>query len=282
MFTLTAVGVCAAWTYSVAAFFFPEIFPSAMRGHGGVDLYFEAAAGIVVLVLVGQVLELRARAQTSSAIKSLLNLSPPSAIRVETGGDREIPLGEVEVGNRLRVRPGSKIPVDGVVEEGASAVDESTITGESLPVEKQVGDRVTGGTVNGTGSFVFRAEKIGSDTLLARIVHLVASAQRSRAPIQGLVDRVSQIFVPAVLAIATATFLVWRFYGPEPRLAHAIRTAFAVLIMACPCGLGLATPMSIMVGVGRGAQAGVLVRDAQALEQLGNANYLVVDKTGTL
>jgi Cu+-exporting ATPase len=282
MFTLIALGVGAAWIYSAVAFFLPSLFPEAMRQHGTVEVYFEAAAVIVVLVLVGQVLELRARAQTSSAIKSLLNLSPPTAIRVTPAGDTEIPLSEVEVGNRLRVRPGAKIPVDGLVEEGLSSVDESMITGEALPVEKQPNDRVTGGTVNGTGSFVFRAEKIGGDTLLARIVHLVAEAQRSRAPIQGLVDKVAAVFVPAVLGIAVLTFLIWFFAGPEPRLAHAIVNAVAVLIIACPCALGLATPMSIMVGVGRGAQAGVLVKNAEALELLGKVNCLVVDKTGTL
>jgi P-type Cu+ transporter len=282
MFTLIALGVGSAWLYSVIAFLLPDIFPAAMKPHGVVEVYFEAAAVIVVLVLVGQVLELRARAQTSSAIKSLLNLSPPSAIRVTTSGDAEIPLAEIKVGDRLRVRPGAKIPVDGVVEEGLSAVDESMVTGESLPVEKQSGDGVTGGTVNGTGGFVFRAEKIGSDTLLARIVHMVADAQRSRAPIQGLVDKVAGIFVPAVLAIAAITFLIWYFFGPEPRLAYAIVNAVAVLIIACPCALGLATPMSIMVGVGRGAQAGVLVKNAEALELLGQVDCLIVDKTGTL
>ena len=282
MFTLIALGVGAAWLYSLVAFFLPGIFPAAMQGHGGVDLYFEAAAVIVVLVLVGQVLELRARARTSSAIKALLNLAPPTAIRLEGSAETEIPLAKVHAGDRLRVRPGARVPVDGVIEEGSSSVDESMITGESLPVEKKAGDRVTGGTVNGTGGFVFRADKVGADSLLARIVHMVAEAQRSRAPIQGLVDRVAAIFVPAVLASAVITFLVWFFAGPEPRLAYAIVNSVAVLIIACPCALGLATPMSIMVGVGRGAQEGVLVKNAEALELLGKVSWLVVDKTGTL
>ncbi len=282
MFTLIALGVGAAWIYSAVAFFSPGIFPAAMKPHGAADVYFEAAAVIVVLVLVGQVLELRARAQTTGAIKALLNLAPPTAIRVTATGDTEIPLGDVKSGDRLRVRPGAKIPVDGVIEEGSSVIDESMITGESLPVEKKSADRVTGGTVNGTGGFVFRADKVGVDSLLARIVHMVADAQRSRAPIQGLVDKVAGIFVPAVLAIAVLTFLLWFFAGPEPRMAYAIVNAVAVLIIACPCALGLATPMAIMVGVGRGAQAGVLVKNAETLELLGRVTWLVVDKTGTL
>jgi Cu+-exporting ATPase len=282
MFTLIALGVGTAWLYSLIAFLCPQLFPAAMRPHGAVEIYFEAAAVIVVLVLVGQVLELRARARTSSAIKALLNLAPPTAIRLDGGNETEIPLADVRPGDRLRVRPGAKIPVDGVIEEGTSAVDESMITGESLPVEKQPGDRVTGGTVNAAGGFVFRADKVGADSLLARIVSLVAEAQRSRAPIQGLVDRVAAIFVPAVLAIAAGTFLIWLFAGPEPRLAYAIVNAVAVLIIACPCALGLATPMSIMVGVGRGAQTGVLVKNAEVLELMGKVSWLVVDKTGTL
>jgi len=282
MFTLIAVGVGAAWIYSIIAIFLPGIFPEAMRAHGVVDLYFEAAAVIVVLVLVGQVLELRARARTSGAIKALLNLSPPTALRITDGNDQEIPLAEVKVGDRLRVRPGAKIPVDGVVEEGASSIDESMLTGESMPVEKKSGDHITGGTVNGTGSLIVRAEKIGSETMLARIVNMVAEAQRSRAPIQGLADKVAGIFVPTVVAVAAITFAIWFFFGPEPRLAYAIVNAVAVLIIACPCALGLATPMSIMVGVGRGAQAGVLVKNAEALELLGKVEWLVVDKTGTL
>jgi Cu+-exporting ATPase len=282
MFTLIALGVGAAWAYSVVAFFGPDLFPPAMRTHGVVDVYFEAAAVIVVLVLLGQVLELRARARTSSAIKALLNLSPPVALRVTAHGDQEVPLAEVKVGDHLRVRPGGKVPVDGVIEEGASSLDESMLTGESMPVEKKAGDRVTGGTVNTTGGFVFRAEKIGTDTMLARIVSMVAEAQRSRAPIQGLADKVARIFVPAVVVTAALTFILWFFFGPEPRLAHAIVNAVAVLIIACPCALGLATPMSIMVGVGRGAQEGVLVKNAEALELLGKVEWLVVDKTGTL
>jgi P-type Cu+ transporter len=282
MFTLIAVGVGAAWIYSLIALFLPGVFPEAMRGHGGVDLYFEAAAVIVVLVLVGQVLELRARARTSGAIKALLNLSPPTALRISEKGDEEIPLAEVKRGERLRVRPGAKIPVDARVEEGSSSVDESMLTGESIPVEKSTGDAVTGGTVNGTGSLVIRAEKVGADTVLARIVNMVADAQRSRAPIQGLVDKVAAVFVPTVITVAAITFVLWFFFGPEPRLAYAIVNAVAVLIIACPCALGLATPMSIMVGVGRGAQAGVLVKNAEALELLGKVEWLIVDKTGTL
>jgi len=283
MFTLIALGVGSAWIYSAVAFFLPGLFPPAMRMHEGVvDVYFEAAAVIVVLVLLGQVLELRARARTSSAIKALLNLAPPTAIRVTDTGDTEVALSEVKTGDRLRVRPGGKIPVDGVMDEGASSVDESMLTGESLPVEKKAGDRVTGGTVNSTGGFILRADKVGADSLLARIVQMVADAQRSRAPIQGLADKVAGIFVPAVAAIAVLTFILWYFFGPEPRLAYAIVNAVAVLIIACPCALGLATPMAIMVGVGRGAQVGVLVKNAEGLERLGKVTYLVVDKTGTL
>jgi Cu+-exporting ATPase len=253
-----------------------------MQHEGKVAVYFEAAAVIVVLVLLGQVLELRARSRTGSAIKALLNLAPPTARKVLPGGDHEIPLDTVKVGDQLRVVPGDKVPVDGVVLEGRSNVDESMITGEPLPVEKVAGDKVTGGTVNGTGSFVMRAERIGSDTLLGQIVHMVAEAQRSRAPIQGLADKVSSIFVPVVLAVSVLTFVVWFWLGPEPQLAYAIVNAVAVLIIACPCALGLATPMSIMVGVGRGAQAGVLVKNAEALERLEKVTTLVVDKTGTL
>jgi Cu+-exporting ATPase len=283
MFTLIALGVGSAWFYSAVAFFLPDVFPVAMRMHGGVvDVYFEAAAVIVILVLLGQVLELRARARTSSAIKALLNLAPPTAIRVTPQGDHEVALAEVKSGDRLRVRPGGKIPVDGVIDEGGSSIDESMITGESLPVEKKSGDRVTGGTVNGTGGFILRADKVGADSLLSRIVQMVADAQRSRAPIQGLADRVAGFFVPTVAAVAMLSFLIWYFFGPEPRLAYAIVNAVAVLIIACPCALGLATPMAIMVGVGRGAQAGVLVKNAEALEHLGKVTTLVVDKTGTL
>lgn len=282
MFTLIALGVGAAWTYSTVAFILPGIFPAAMRTHGAVEVYFESAAVIVVLVLLGQVLELRARAQTSSAIKALLNLAPATAILVTAQGEREAPLAEVQAGDRLRVRPGGKVPVDGIIVEGASSVDESMITGESLPVEKKAGDRVTGGTLNATGSFVLRADKVGADSLLSRIVQMVASAQRSRAPIQGVADKAAAVFVPAVASISALTFLVWFFFGPDPRLAHAVVNAVGVLIIACPCALGLATPMSIMVGVGRGAQAGILFKDADALERLGKVTWLVVDKTGTL
>jgi len=282
MFTLIALGVVAAWAYSVVAHFFPAIFPPAMRHHGMIDLYFEAAAVIVVFVLLGQVLELRARARTSGAIKALLNLAPATAIQITEHGDEEVPLSKITAGDRLRVRPGAKIPVDGFVEEGRSSVNESMLTGESIPVEKSIGDPVKGGTVNSTGSFIMRADKVGADSLLARIVQMVASAQRSRAPVQGLADKVAAVFVPAVVAIAALTFVLWYFFGPEPRLAYAIVNAVAVLIIACPCALGLATPMSIMVGVGRGAQVGVLVKDAEALESLGKVDHVVIDKTGTL
>jgi Cu+-exporting ATPase len=282
MFTLIAIGVGAAFIYSAVAMLMPGLFPHAMRHGGKVGIYFEAAAVIIVLVLLGQVLELRARSRTGSAIKALLNLAPPTARKVLPGGDREIPLDQVTVGDQLRVVPGDKVPVDGVVLEGRSNVEESMITGEPLPVEKTIGDKVTGGTVNGTGSFVMRAERVGSDTLLGQIVNMVAEAQRSRAPIQGLADKVASIFVPVVLAVSVLTFVLWLWIGPEPRLAYAIVNAVAVLIIACPCALGLATPMSIMVGVGRGAQAGVLVKNAEALERLEKVATLVVDKTGTL
>jgi Cu+-exporting ATPase len=282
MFTLIAIGVGAAFGSSAAAMLMPGIFPDTMQHLGKVAIYFEAAAVVVVLVLLGQVLELRARSRTGSAIKALLNLAPPTARQVAPGGDHEVPLDQVKVGDWLRVVPGDKVPVDGAVVEGHSSVEESMITGEPLPVEKAVGDKVTGGTVNGAGSFVMRAERIGSDTLLGQIVNMVAEAQRSRAPIQGLADKVAGIFVPVVLAASVLTFVVWMWLGPEPRLAHAIVNAVAVLIIACPCALGLATPMSIMVGVGRGAQAGVLVKNAEALERLEKVTTLVVDKTGTL
>ncbi len=282
MFTLIAIGVGAAFIFSAMAMLLPGLFPDTIQHEGKVAIYFEAAAVIVVLVLLGQVLELRARSRTGSAIKALLNLAPPTARQVAPGGDHEVPLDQVNVGDWLRVVPGDKVPVDGVVVEGHSSVEESMITGEPLPVEKSVGDHVTGGTVNGPGSFVMRAERIGSDTLLGQIVHMVADAQRSRAPIQGLADKVAGIFVPVVLAVAALTFVLWMWLGPEPRLAHAIVNAVAVLIIACPCALGLATPMSIMVGVGRGAQAGVLVKNAEALERLEHVTTLVVDKTGTL
>ena len=282
MFTLIAIGVGAAFVFSAVAMLMPGLFPHTMQHEGKVAIYFEAAAVIVVLVLLGQVLELRARSRTGSAIKALLNLAPPTARQVAPGGDHEVPLDQVKVGDWLRVVPGDKVPVDGVVVEGHSSVEESMITGEPLPVEKTVGDKVTGGTVNGTGSFVMRAERVGSDTLLGQIVNMVAEAQRSRAPIQGLADKVAGIFVPVVLAVSVLTFVVWMWLGPEPKLAHAIVNAVAVLIIACPCALGLATPMSIMVGVGRGAQEGVLVKNAEALERLEKVTTLVVDKTGTL
>ena len=273
MFTLIAIGVGAAFVFSAVAMLVPGLFPDTMQHEGKVAIYFEAAAVITVLVLLGQVLELRARSRTGSAIKALLNLAPPTARQVAPGGDHEVPLDQVKVGDWLRVVPGDKVPVDGAVVEGHSSVEESMITGEPLPVEKNVGDKVTGGTVNGTGSFVMRAERVGNDTLLGQIVNMVAEAQRSRAPIQGLADKVAGIFVPAVLAVSVLTFVVWMWLGPEPRLAHAIVNAVAVLIIACPCALGLATPMSIMVGVGRGAQEGVLVKNAEALERLGESHH---------
>jgi Cu+-exporting ATPase len=282
MFTLISLGVGAAFLFSAAEMLMPGLFPQAMQHDGKVAIYFEAAAMIIVLVLLGQVLELRARSRTGSAIKALLNLAPPTARRVAPDGDNVVALGQVKVGDWLRVVPGDKVPVDGAVVEGRSSVEESMVTGEPLPVEKAVGDKVTGGTVNGSGSFIMRAERVGSDTLLGQIVNMVAEAQRSRAPIQGLADKVAAIFVPAVLAVSALTFIIWIWLGPEPKLAHAVVNAVAVLIIACPCALGLATPMSIMVGVGRGAQMGVLVKNAEALERLEKVTTLVVDKTGTL
>ena len=284
MFTLIALGTGTAYAFSVVGTVAPGVFPASFRTHGGeVGLYFEAAAVITVLVLLGQVLELRARSQTSSAIRALLRLAPPTARRLRPDGtEEEVPLDRVQVGDRLRVRPGDKVPVDGVVLEGRSSVDESMVTGEPIPVEKTPGSRVTGGTVNGTGSFVIRAERVGRDTLLAQIVHMVSEAQRSRAPIQRLADVVSSYFVPAVVLVAVLTFVGWALWGPEPRLAYGLVNAVAVLIIACPCALGLATPMSIMVATGRGAMAGVLIRNAEALELLEKVNTLVVDKTGTL
>jgi Cu+-exporting ATPase len=284
MFTLIALGTGVAYVYSLVAALAPGIFPASFRDvDGQVPLYFEAAAVIVTLVLLGQVLELRARSQTSSAIRALLDLAPKRARRLrEDGTDEDIPLEDVIPGDRLRVRPGEKVPVDGVVLEGRSAVDESMITGEPVPAEKNPGDKVTGATVNTTGSFVMRAERVGSDTLLAQIVAMVAEAQRSRAPIQRLVDTISAWFVPAVVIIAVATFIVWSIFGPAPAMGFALVNAVAVLIIACPCALGLATPMSIMVGTGRGAHAGVLVKNAEALELMEKIDTLVVDKTGTL
>ena len=282
MFTLIAIGVGAAFVVSAVAMLMPGLFPPTMQHEGKVAVYFEAAAMVTALVLLGQVLELNARSRTGSAIKALLNLAPRMARKVAPEGDHEIPLDQVKVGDLLRVVPGDKVPVDGAVAEGHSSVEESMVTGEPLPVEKVVGDKVTGGTVNGFGSFVMRAERIGSDTLLGQIVNMVAEAQRSRAPIQGLVDRVAGIFVPVVLSVSVITFVLWMWLGPEPRLAHALVNSVAVLIIACPCALGLATPMSIMVGVGRGAREGVLVKHAEALERLAKVATLVVDKTGTL
>ena len=284
MFTLIALGTGVAYVYSLVAALMPGIFPASFRDPDGeVPLYFEAAAVIVTLVLLGQVLELRARSQTSGAIRALLDLAPKQARRLrEDGGDEDIPLEEVVPGDRLRVRPGEKVPVDGVVLEGHGAVDEAMITGEPVPVEKNPGNKVTGATVNMTGSFVMRAERVGSDTLLARIVAMVAEAQRSRAPIQRLVDAISAWFVPSVIAIAFATFVAWSILGPPPAMGFGLVNAVAVLIIACPCALGLATPMSIMVGTGRGAHAGVLVGNAEALELMEKIDMLVVDKTGTL
>jgi Cu+-exporting ATPase len=288
MFTLIGMGTGVAYGYSVIATVAPKIFPQSLRtGSGNMsgypDVYFEAAAAITTLVLLGQVMELRARSRTSAAIRALLNLSPQTARLIDAAGnEKEIRLEQVKPGDRLRVRPGEKIPVDGVLLDGRSSIDESMITGESLPVEKSPGSKVIGATINGTGSFVMRAERVGSETLLARIVQLVGQAQRSRAPIQHLADRVAKWFVPIVVALAVVTFLAWLLVGPQPRFAHALVNAVAVLIIACPCALGLATPMAIMVGVGRGARAGVLIKDAEALEILEKVDTLVVDKTGTL
>jgi Cu+-exporting ATPase len=284
MFTLIATGIGTAYGYSVVAALLPGLFPPTFRGHGGeVDLYFEAAAVITTLVLLGQVLELRARSRTGSAIRALLGLAPRTARRIDRdGGEEDVPLEHVHPEDRLRVRPGEKVPVDGIVLEGRSTVDESMISGEPIPVEKTAGDPVTGGTVNGTGAFVMRAERVGRDTLLAQIVRMVSEAQRSRAPIQRLADRVSAWFVPTVLVVAAVTFVTWVVLGPEPRMAYALVNAVAVLIIACPCALGLATPMSVMVAVGRGATAGVLIRRAEALELLARVDTLVIDKTGTL
>ena len=283
MFTLIAMGTGVAWLFSVVATVAPGIFPEALRMDGTVDVYFEAAAVITTLVLLGQVLELRAREQTSGAIKALLDLSPKTARRVRADGtDEEVALDEVQLGDRLRVRPGEKVPVDGTVEEGRSSVDESLVTGESMPTTKTTGDTVIGGTINQTGALIMVAEKVGRETMLARIVQMVAEAQRSRAPIQRMADRVAAVFVPVVITIAAVAFAVWALAGPDPRLAHALVVAVAVLIIACPCALGLATPVSIMVGVGRGAQMGVLIKNAEALERMEKVNTLVVDKTGTL
>jgi len=284
MFTLIGLGTGAAYFDSVAATFFPQVFPASFRGmDGAAPVYFEAAAVITTLVLLGQVLELRARQRTSGAIRALLNLAPQQAHLLDADGvEKDVALDQVKRGDRLRVRPGEHVPVDGVIREGASAVDESMVTGEPMPVEKNAGDKVTGGTLNTSGSFIMEAERIGSETMLAQIVKLVSEAQRSRAPMQRLADRVASYFVPAVIATAILAFFGWMLFGPEPRFAHALVAAVAVLIIACPCALGLATPMSIMVAVGRGAHAGVLVRRAEALETLAKVDTLVVDKTGTL
>jgi Cu+-exporting ATPase len=284
MFTLIALGVGVAYGYSFIATLLPGIFPPAFRGAGGeVAVYFEAAAVITVLVLLGQMLELRARSRTGAAIKALLGLAPKTARRIDADGrEQDVPLDQVRPGDRLRIRPGEKVPTDGTVVEGSSAVDESMVTGESIPVEKRAGERVIGATVNGTGGLVMEAERVGSETLLAQIVQMVAEAQRSRAPIQKLADRVAGYFVPAVVGIAVLTFVVWALIGPEPRLAHALINAVAVLIIACPCALGLATPMSIMVATGKGATQGVLFKNAEAIEVMRQIDTLVVDKTGTL
>src|SRR6516225_3591393 len=284
MFTLIAMGVGVAYIYSAVATLVPQIFPDALRGpHGQPAVYFEAAAAIVVLVLLGQVLELKARSRTSSAIRALLELAPKMArLMRDDGSEYDVPLEQVKVGDKLRVRPGEKIPTDAIVVDGLSSVDESMITGESLPVEKRSGDKVIGATVNGTGWLLVRAERVGSETVLAQIVQMVSSAQRSRAPIQRLADKVAAYFVPAVLAVAVITFLAWLFIGPEPRLAYAVVNAVAVLIIACPCALGLATPMAIMVGTGRGARAGVLIKNAEALETFQKVDTIALDKTGTL
>ncbi len=283
MFTLIAIGTLTAWLHSVMATIAPDLFPEAFRSHGRVDLYFESAAVIITLVLMGQVLELRAAAARGKPSGHCSGLAPKTARRVGPGGTEEdVPLDAVQVGDKLRVRPGEKVPVDGQVVEGTSYVDESMISGEPMPVEKRSGDRVIGATVNGTGSFVMRAQRVGQETMLAQIVRMVNQAQRSRAPIQRLADLVAGWFVPAVLTVAIVTFIAWALVGPPPRLAYALVNAVAVLIIACPCALGLATPMSIMVGVGRGAQAGVLIKDAEVLETMEKVDTLVVDKTGTL
>ena len=284
MFTLIALGTGAAWLYSIVGTAAPGLFPAELRGEGGaVPIYFEAAAVITVLVLLGQVLELRARERTSGAIRALLDLAPKTAVRVgPDSNDQTVPLDTVEVGELLRVRPGEKVPVDGELTEGRAIIDESMVTGEPIPVAKVPGSKLTGGTMNQTGGFVMRAEKVGSDTLLSRIVHMVAAAQRSRAPIQRMADQVAGWFVPVVILVALVAFAAWMIWGPPPRFSYALIAAVAVLIIACPCALGLATPMSIMVGVGRGAQNGVLIRDAEALERMEKIDTLVVDKTGTL
>ena len=284
MFTLIGIGAGSAYVYSVCAVLAPQIFPPSFRDmSGNPGLYFEAAAVITVLVLLGQVLELRARSQTGGAIRALLGLAPKTARRIaQDGTEADISLADIQVGDRIRVRPGEKIPTDGSVMEGHSAVDESMITGEAVPIEKTNGAKLVGGTINGTGGLVMKAERVGADTLLAQIVKMVSEAQRTRAPIQRLADKVASWFVPAVLAASAITFIVWATFGLQPRYAHALVNAVAVLIIACPCALGLATPMSIMVGTGRGAGEGILIRDAETLETFETVDTLVVDKTGTL
>jgi Cu+-exporting ATPase len=283
MFTLIGIGTLVAWVYSSVAVFAPALFPAGFRHRDGkIDLYFESAAVIVVLVLLGQVLELKARSKTSGALRALLQLAPTTARRLEPEGEREVPLEELRAGDTLRVRPGEKIPADGHVMEGETEIDEAMLTGEPMPIGKHSGDSVSAGTLNGSGSFVMRAEKVGQETTLAAIVDMVGEAQRTRAPIQGLADRVASFFVPGVLLAAVTTFLVWAVWGPKPSLAYAVVNAVSVLIIACPCALGLATPMSIMVATGRGAQEGVLIKNAAALESLANVDSLVLDKTGTL
>ena len=282
MFTLIAMGTGVAWIYSVAALFLPNLFPAELRDHGHVAVYFEAASVITTLVILGQVLELRAREATGGAIRALMDLAPKTALRLNGGHEEEVQLEEIVPGDLLRVRPGEKVPLDGVIVEGRTTLDESLVTGEAMPVAKEKDAQVVGGTINGSGSFVMRAEKVGRDTLISRIIDMVAEAQRSRAPIQRLADGVAHWFVPLVLAVAAAAFCTWTIWGPEPRLSFALVAAISVLIIACPCALGLATPMSIMVGVGRGAAAGVLVKDAQSLERLEKVDTIVVDKTGTL
>lgn len=283
MFTLIAMGTGVAWLYSIVATLAPGIFPEAFRQDGTVAVYFEASAVITVLVLLGQVLELKAREQTGGAIRALLDLAPKTARRIdENGNDEDVPLDQIKVGDQLRVRPGEKVPLDGIVTEGRSAVDESMVTGESMPVKKEPESKVIGGTMNQTGSFVMKAERVGKDTMLSQIVHMVAEAQRSRAPIQRLADIVASWFVPAVIFVAVLAFIIWGIYGPSPAFSYALIAAVSVLIIACPCALGLATPMSIMVGVGKGAQAGVLIKNAEALERMEKVDTLVIDKTGTL
>jgi heavy metal translocating P-type ATPase len=282
MFTLISIGVGAAFFYSAIVMLLPQIFPPSFAAHGKIGVYFEAAAIITVLILLGQVLELRARSRTGTAIRALLDLAPDTARVIRHGEEQDVPLDQVQPGEKLRVRPGEKIPVDGHVIEGRTSIDESMITGEPMPVEKAGGDALTGGTVNQTGSILMEAERVGSETVLSQIVEMVAQAQRSRAPIQGLADKVAGWFVPAVITVAILTFILWALLGPQPRFAHGIVNAVAVLIIACPCALGLATPMSVMVGVGRGAQAGVLIKKAEAIELMEKVRTLVVDKTGTL